>query len=210
MPNPNLKFPIIRRLLINDYALFPGPGGNGVDHAFEPGVTVVVGINGIGKTTMLNLIYRLLVGPWDFAKGDEGVQLTRGELTKHKSFDYFAKRDKAPTKATAMGEFQFGDRRLVVTRRLGDLGLINLAIDDNPIHPHAGTNLEDEIWRLSGCGRQYDFHLLVTSLFFFLEEKAPIVWEPEAQIEVFRILFLDTGAATDLARLGSDIQRADS
>ena len=72
MPNPNLKFPIIRRLIINDYALFPGRADAGVDHTFEPGVTVIVGINGIGKTTMLNLIYRLLVGPWDFAKGDEG------------------------------------------------------------------------------------------------------------------------------------------
>lgn len=210
MPNPNLKFPIIRRLIINDYALFPGPGNAGVDHTFEPGVTVIVGINGIGKTTMLNLIYRLLVGPWDFAKSDEGFQLTRGLLTKHKSFDYFAKRDKAPTKATAMGEFEFGDRRLVVTRRLSDLGLISLAIDDTPILPKAGSNLEDEIWRLSGCGRQYDFHLLVTSLFFFLEEKASVVWEAEAQIEVFRILFSDTIAATELARLGSDIQRADS
>jgi hypothetical protein len=143
MPNPNLKFPIIRRLLINDYALFPGPGGNGVDHKFDPGVTVIVGINGIGKTTMLNLIYRLLVGPWDFAKGDEAVQLTRGILTKQKSFDYFAKRDKAPTKATAVGEFQFGDRRLVVTRRLTDLSLINLAIDDTPVRPKAGV-----IWRM--------------------------------------------------------------
>lgn len=210
MPNPNLKFPIIRRLLINDYALFPGPGGAGVDHTFEPGVTVIVGINGIGKTTMLNLIYRLLVGPWDFAKGEEGVRLTRGVLTRHRSFDYFAKRDKAPTKATATGEFQFGGRRLVVTRRLSDLSLINLAIDDAPVRPKGGANLEDEIWRLSGCGRQYDFHLLTTSLFFFLEEKAPIVWEPEAQIEVFRILFLDTDAAMSLARLGNDIQRADS
>jgi hypothetical protein len=210
MPNPNLKFPVIRRLIINDYALFPGPGRNGVDHTFEPGVTVVVGINGIGKTTMLNLIYRLLVGPWDFAKGEEGVQLTRGMLTKQRSFDYFAKRDKAPTKATATGEFQFGDRRLLISRRLTDLTLINLAIDDIPVRPKPGVNLEDEIWRLSGCGRQYDFHLLVTSLFFFLEEKAPIVWEAEAQIEVFRILFLDTAAATELARLGYNIQRADS
>jgi hypothetical protein len=210
MPNPNLKFPIIRRLLINDYALFPGPGGNSVDHTFEPGVTVIVGINGIGKTTMLNLIYRLLVGPWDFAKAEEGVQLTRGTLTEHKTFDYFAKRDKAPTKATAMGEFQFGNRRLVLTRRLSDLGLISLTVDDTPVRSKPGSNLEDEIWRLSGCGRRYDFHLLMTSLFFFPEEKAAIVWEPEAQIEVFRILFLDSTAATELARLGREIQRDDS
>src|SRR5205085_6359889 len=152
MPNPKLKFPIIRRLVIDEYALFPGVNRAGVDHVFEPGVTVVVGINGIGKTTMLNLIYRLLVGPWDFTKGDEVVQLTRETLTKQKSFDYFAKRDKAPTRATATGEFHFGNRQLVVTRRLTDLSVINLAIDDTPIRAKSGSTLEDEIWRLSGCG----------------------------------------------------------
>jgi rubrerythrin len=196
--------------MVDEYGLFPGLNGSGVDHTFEPGVNIIVGINGIGKTTMLNMIYRLLVGPWDAAKADDGVQLTRARLTKDKSFDYFAKRDRTPTKGTATGEFAFGEQRLTVTRRLTDLSLIALSIDDQPVRPGPNIDVEDEIRRLSGCGRQYDFHLLVTSLLFFLEEKTPVVWEPEAQIEMFRILFLDTHAAPALSRLGTEIQQEDS
>src|SRR5437762_638227 len=126
MPNPHLRFPVLRRLIVSDYGLFPGADGEGVDHTFEEGVNVSVGINGI------------------------------------------------------------------------------------PVRSGPTGDVEDEIRRLSGCGRQYDFHLLVTSLLFFLEEKTPVVWEPEAQIEAFRILFLDTQAAPELARLGTAIQQEDS
>ena len=88
--------------------------------------------------------------------------------------------------------------------------MISLTIDDVPVKPGPTINLEDEIRRLSGCGRQYDFHLLVTSLLFFLEEKTSVVWDSDAQLEVFRILFLDAQGATQLAQLANEVQRADS
>ena len=86
MPNPNIRFPILRRLTVKGYALFPGQSGTGIDWSFEPGVTVIAGINGIGKTTLLNMIYRLLVGPYDPFKDDEGIQITR---TRLKKLDFF-------------------------------------------------------------------------------------------------------------------------
>ena len=92
MSNPNIRFPILRRLVVKNYGLFPGTDGNGIDHKFEPGVTVIPGVNGLGKTTLLNIIYRLLVGPFDPYKGDE-IQLTQRRLKELRFFNYFSKRD---------------------------------------------------------------------------------------------------------------------
>jgi len=209
MPNPNIRFPILRRLVINDYGLFPGKKGEGIDHRFEPGVTVIPGVNGLGKTTLLNIIYRLLVGPFDPYKSTD-IQLTQRNLKKLKYFNYFSKRDKSAwTDGTACGEFSFGNRKLMVTRRLHDLSITSLNIDEDDLSAGEG-DLEDEIWRLAGCSSQYDFHLLTRSVLFFLEEKTPVVWDPIAQAEIFRILFLSGDEALELARIAADIQQIDS
>jgi DNA repair exonuclease SbcCD ATPase subunit len=211
MPNPNIRFPILRRLVVKNYALFPGTDGSGIDHTFEPGVTVITGINGIGKTTLLNIIYRLLVGPFDAYKDQETVQLTQTRLTRQVFFNYFSKRDRgAGTRATTLGEFDIGERKLAVTRHLSDLSIVSLAIDGASPQADGSAALESEIWRLCGCGSQYDFHLLVRSLIFFMEEKTPVVWDPVAQAEIFRILFLSAEDASRLASLASEIQQQDS
>jgi hypothetical protein len=41
MPNPQLRFPILRRLIVDEYGLFPGLSGAGVDHTFEPGSSLL-------------------------------------------------------------------------------------------------------------------------------------------------------------------------
>src|SRR5436190_17744749 len=124
MPNPNIQFPVLRHLVVREYGLFPGKERTGLDHHFEPGVTVIPGINGLGKTTLLNIIYRLLVGPFDAFKDDEGIQITQTRLKKLDFFNYFSKRDRgASTKATATGEFTFGQRNISVTRRLDTLAI---------------------------------------------------------------------------------------
>jgi len=209
MANPNIRFPILRRLVLKNYGLFPGEDGNGIDHRFEPGVTVIPGVNGLGKTTLLNIIYRLLVGPFDPYKGDE-IQLTQRRLKELRFFNYFSKRDKgASTEGIALGEFDFGDKKITVERTLNDLAITTLRVDETDLLTNEG-NPEDEIWQLAGCSSQYDFHLVVRSVLFFLEEKTPVVWDPVAQAEIFRIIFLKADAALELANMAAKIQATDS
>jgi hypothetical protein len=41
MPNPQLRFPIVHRLIVDEDGLFPGLNGAGVDHASEPGSSLL-------------------------------------------------------------------------------------------------------------------------------------------------------------------------
>jgi DNA repair exonuclease SbcCD ATPase subunit len=63
-----INFPILDRLEVTNFALYPGDAGKGglkVD--FKPGLTLVIGANGLGKTTLINIIYRMLTGPFDIS-----------------------------------------------------------------------------------------------------------------------------------------------
>lgn len=56
-----VTMPVLTGLSVMGYGLFPGdPAGSGVDQPFAPGLTVIAGINGLGKTTLLMAILRVL------------------------------------------------------------------------------------------------------------------------------------------------------
>jgi energy-coupling factor transporter ATP-binding protein EcfA2 len=61
-----IAFPVCERLQIEGYGLFPGPNkDHQVDISLNPGLTLVLGANGLGKTTLITLLFRLLTGPSD-------------------------------------------------------------------------------------------------------------------------------------------------
>ena len=66
-----IHFPVIRRLEVRGYELFQTEKTDGISHDFERGVHAIVGINGLGKTTRLNMLYRALMGPFDQNKRDD-------------------------------------------------------------------------------------------------------------------------------------------
>ena len=62
-----VNFPIFQRLEITQYGMFPGAQGAepGLHVDFLPGLTLVLGTNGLGKSTLVTIMYRLLTGPFD-------------------------------------------------------------------------------------------------------------------------------------------------
>src|SRR6056297_1417486 len=58
--------PHFDKLRIENYGLFPGRNGdNTVEIDFHSDLTVIAGINGLGKTTLVTLLLRLISGPFD-------------------------------------------------------------------------------------------------------------------------------------------------
>ncbi|WP_363303688.1 hypothetical protein [uncultured Sphingomonas sp.] len=191
-------------------------------------MNLIVGINGVGKTTLLNVVFRMLVGPYDPAKGDR-IRPGRKQATVIRStnFDFFRRRaaDDAMS-ATASATFKFGDRTIRIERSLKDLALIGYSLDGHEtlatIDPVAtdealmdvlatlmGFNVSSAKTRESSSYR-YDFDFVVRNLIFFLEDKVPLIWNPDGQFVILRILLVDEELSEAISAARNDLLRADS
>lgn len=208
-----IQFPVLKRLEVRNYALFPGAEeDSGFEHRVAKGVSVIVGINGIGKTTLLNLIFRMLVGPFNPSKSDAAKPGSgTHKLTRKSAFRYFSERvPDAARDAWAEADFQFGDTLLTVRRRLRDLQILSLVQDGEEWEDPDEAFFQEVCNELSGTKSDYDFHFLIRHLVFFLEERAPLIWSEDGQFEILRLLFFDDDARVTVAKLTDEVKQLDS
>jgi ABC-type cobalamin/Fe3+-siderophores transport system ATPase subunit len=60
-----VRFPILERIQVKDYELYPGdPPGSGLNLSLTKGPWLVIGVNGLGKSTLLLIIRHMLSGPF--------------------------------------------------------------------------------------------------------------------------------------------------
>ena len=72
-------FPIFKTLTTSNYGLYPGTKRKpDLEVEFQSGLTLVLGANGLGKTTLVTLLYRMCTGPVELSK------LSSGELGSFK------------------------------------------------------------------------------------------------------------------------------
>jgi recombinational DNA repair ATPase RecF len=128
-----ITFPVLRELKIEGYELFETANSSGLVHKFASGVHVIAGINGLGKTTLLNIIYRMLLGPKDMSKEDGGLASTQHILSDWRNKKYFRKRVRDEARgARAEAVISFGRRRIKVVRSLRTLEVESLCLDGVP------------------------------------------------------------------------------
>jgi hypothetical protein len=211
----NVFFPLIKHLDIDGYRLYPGVTDQpGLHQAFRPGVSVVVGVNGLGKTTLLRIMLRLLTGPRDLRAGEELGGAQR-ELSKSIDIAEFARR--VPDQAidsTATLTFELGGRTITVKRALKDLKLFEVLIEpDQPALP-SDNDLEVQyqlaVVELSGLVSFFDFVFLLRHVVFFLEDRRGLVWDRWAQTELLQMLFLSSQFQRDFRQAMGEALSADS
>lgn len=135
---PNIALPVFRSLKVAGYELFPGAGNAGIDRPILPGVTVIAGINGLGKTTLLNMMLRLLVGPFNpqkvnpFEVGAKSHDLVGW---KHARRFFRSRVSDGAVYATARADISIGTHHLTVERALKDLSIKYLEYDGAELAP---------------------------------------------------------------------------
>ncbi len=212
------KFPVLERLKVDDYRLYPGTVEDpGIDFTFQAGISLLAGINGLGKTTLITLVFRLLVGPFELPKDDGTGRF--GAIARDKvvpwtgKSTYFAQRvaDRAKT-ATAQLWFRVGTVTFTVRRSLSTLKLQECLRDGEAIDIAAADEqgYQAALCEAAEAGQFVDFLTAVKYLTFFNEDRRDILWDEQAQRQFFRILFTSPQEAREWIGAEQLINTADS
>lgn len=195
-----MDLPVLKRLQIRNYGLYPGLKRDGVfDIDFAPGLTVVLGANGLGKSTLVNILFRMFTGPWDVSLPDGNLgtaNLLAVQLNAKFRSTFSARVNDAARDAQATIEFTIGARKFAVTRSLQRLDLVGFSVDG------VAARIDEEelksavlaASRIDGYG---EWIFVLRTMVFFFEDRRMLVWDPTAQRQLLRCLFLEPTQARD-------------
>lgn len=201
-------FPYFEKVVVADYQLYPGRNDQlGLQAHFSKGPWILLGVNGIGKSTLLLILKHLLIG----AVSPRGAGFT-GARSDLLPFDgrFFAHRVSDANKATAAASVRFGTVTLHITRQLKDLRLVDVYRSDAPENRIANEDeYRDLLANLMGLANFEDSVRVLDRITFFLENRTSLIWDVSAQFEIFRALLTPT-ISEELRKLEADIVSNDS
>lgn len=210
-----IAFPICERLQVDNYGLYPGVNKNHrLDINFKAGLTLILGANGLGKTTLISLLFRLLTGPADLREsgGDSlgTVSLKAAELNQERRREFAQRVHDGAASASAALTYTLGIKRIVVTRSLRNLQLLSLEADGVQIkHADEQTYIR-LVCESTGVHAFGDFLLLLRQLVFYFEDRRSLVWDSSAQTELLRALVLPPDEASKWSELRGSALSLDS
>jgi len=190
-----IRFPLFESLDVVGYGLYPGDSDDPGLHArFLPGTTLIMGANGLGKTTMISLLYRMCTGPTDLTGIGSAVELGYSQLatTGLGSFDTrtFAVRvNDGAASASATLTFVVGEVRITVSRSLNNLRLSTLEVDGEQVEA-SEDSFQRCVTEAAGLDSFIDWILIQRYLTFYGDDRRSLVWDRTAQRQVLRLLFL--------------------
>ncbi len=197
-----IRLPVFESLDVDGYGMFPGtPSKPGLHIQFHGGLTLVLGANGLGKSTLVTLLYRMCTGPFEVpglaTPGVLGTARTEATRLQRPGQRVLAARvadDAAQARATVV--FALGTSRIEVSRELSNLSVAALKCDGEDLQP-SDDRFQDLVRGQSGLPKFGDWILLLHYLVFYFEDRRALVWDPTAQRQVLRLLMLPkTTAAT--------------
>ncbi len=210
-----IKLPVLEHLDVDNYGLFPGSAEEpGLHISFLPGLTLALGSNGLGKTTLVNILYRMLTGPYDISVfmrnmplGTDTIEVTSIHPQQKATFSQRVK-DGART-ASALLKFRLGEHSISIERSLKNLELISFQIDGIEQSPEERT-FQKETITLVGVHSFGDWVLILRHIIFYFEDRRALVWNPAAQRQLLRVLFLPIERAQRWAQEEREILELDS
>lgn len=206
-----VSLPLFERLKINGYGMYPGEGA-GLSVEFRRGLTLVIGANGLGKTTLITILYRLLTGPFDiaaFSQRELGTAELKPTPLRERRLLLGQRVADGARQATGHLEMRIGKKRVKIVRSLHDLSLRSATIGINAL-PTNEEDVQNALTQLVGVSSFGDFMLILQHLLFYFETRRELVWDSSAQRELLRALFLSTEDANRWTNESREILKLDT
>lgn len=204
-----VQLPIYTAIAVEGYQMYPGnPAYPGIRHEFVPGLHLIAGVNGLGKSTFLLMLYHGLVGPAAIRNDDFGVPMP--EVIARRDADRFRRRvaDGAKAATVSVG-FTIGDDGYIISRSLHDLSLASWHLNS------IAQNVDEENYRHSIVTSMKvagfaDVLTILNLIVFMFEDRDLLMWSPLAQRNALRALFMSPSEASDLATRAQAVAKANS
>lgn len=207
------SFPITLSLKVQNYGLYPGADGSGnLDIKFQPGLTLILGANGLGKTTLITMIFRLMTGPFDLSLPNGSIGTTELKATSLNSDgvrEFAARVNDSAKTAKATLDFDLGGKRFSVTRSLSNLALQSFSIDGE-LQTRDELTFQKDIAAAANLATFGEWILVLRTMVFFFEDRRALVWDVSAQRQLLRCLLLSPEQATKWAVAERDILTLDT
>ena len=207
-----LYLPNLKSIKISNYTLYQQEPT--FDFEFKDGINAVVGANGIGKTTFVNIIIYCLVG--HKKKKNKVTKNSKKPEFEYIDEDFFSSRinneadDIMNMSARATLEYYLGKTKISITRSLVDNSIDELCIDDEGIPQPNDRIYQEIIEKYSKISQFQDFELLVREFLFFDERRNNVAWEVDSQDNILRILLLKEQYHLKINELEEKITKADT
>lgn len=206
-----VQFPTLDRLIVRNYGLYPGGRkAEGLDLAFSRGPWIVLGVNGLGKSTLLLLIKHMLSGPATVRPAGFSGERKSDLLSLDKHFFAHRVLDGAED-ALATLTVRFGKSSLHIERSLSDLKILACTATIDGAHVAVSTeeDYRSLLPQLMNLASFDDAVRVMDRITFYLESRQPLIWDTAAQFELFRALLTPT-ISSQLRALEGQIVSNDS
>jgi hypothetical protein len=184
-----MRLPIFDNLTVEHLSLYKAK----ITQAIQPGVNMVIGGNGVGKTTLVKTVLFALVGNAEYERFNSSGKAERVPIVDS---DFFKGRINArdESQATVSLKFRIGKTRIQVSRTLFRPKIMTFSIGGRLQTARSGSNLETIYQRkllpLLGVKEFEHFVFIVANLLLFDEERRTLIWDAETQNRVITLLFL--------------------
>ena len=204
-----INLPIYRRVEVDGYQMFPGLAESpGLTHTLTPGLHLIAGVNGLGKSTLLLMLYHGIVGPASIKNDD--YRVPQPEVVPTRFSDRFRQRvaDGARSAHVSLS-FSIGGEVFEISRSLYDLSISEWTLNgetqnnDEAKYTTAVTNAMN-------VGVFADVLVILNLVIFMFEERSLLMWTPLAQRNVLRALFMSPENATLLAKRAQAVATSNS
>ncbi len=173
----SLYLPKLDRVVIKDYSLYK----KNIDFSIHEGVNIVVGGNGLGKTTFLNLVVFAITGSADKKyKPKLSPSYFTSRIKNHKEWS-----------PKVYVEFSIKDVKFIIERSIKTGTLLYLNVKGNEIKDeHLEEKYIEKVKEYSNFKLFTDFCFILKSLLYAGEERDMILWNLETHAKILRLLFI--------------------